>query len=270
MERRYGWLPLQGMRISSFAHGILSLLVLTILTACVPATKIPVDTVSYPYKAGARQECLIVFLPGRGAAVTDYDKEGFIDTARQAGIRADMVSTDLHLGYYIDGTAFMRLREDVIQPARSRGYVCIWLVGISLGAYGALAYEVKSPGEITGLVLFAPYLGDKEIIDEISSAGSVKTWKPGSIAESDYQRKLWAWIKEYASKPHDSPVIYLGYGKKDRFAREDGLLAETLDSNRIITGPGIHAWTTWKPLWQSLLNTEVGSGFLGVPKFQNP
>jgi pimeloyl-ACP methyl ester carboxylesterase len=241
-----------------------------VLTACVPSTKIPVDTVTYPYKEGSRQECLIVFLPGRGAGITDYDREGFIDMLRHADVRADMVSTDLHLGYYMNFTAFIRLRQDVILPARDKGYRCIWLVGISLGGFGALEYEVQYPGEVTGLVLLAPYLGEKEIVNEVHRAGGVKAWEPGEIAESDYQRKLWAWIKTYAAQKRDSPIIYLGYGREDRFALENGLLAEVLDPKHVIIGTGIHAWTTWKPLWKSLLSTEVSSGFLGMPHFQNP
>jgi pimeloyl-ACP methyl ester carboxylesterase len=265
-----GRISFPGRCHSAVVQGFLSVLVLIALSACLPSTRIPVETVAYPYRENARQECLVVFLPGRGAGVRDYDKEGFIDMARRAGVRADMISIDLHIGYYREGTAFLRLRQDVIMPARDNGYTCIWLAGISLGAYGALEYETLYPGEITGLVLLAPYLGEKEIVNEIKAAGGVKTWEPGKVAETDYQRKLWQWIKKYAPRNPDLPVIYLGYGTEDRFALEDGLLAEALDPRRVVTRPGIHAWTTWKPLWKSLLSTEVNKGFLSRPRFQHP
>src|SRR5712672_3477612 len=57
---------------------------------------------------------------------------------------ADIVVADLHFGYYLRQTAIERLREDVILPARTRGYQCISLVGISLGGFGALYYAESS------------------------------------------------------------------------------------------------------------------------------
>lgn len=244
---------------------VFSALCLTALCACLPPTTIPVETVDYQYKEGSRQECLVVFLPGRGAGIRDYEKEGFIEEARHAGVRADMIATGLHLGYYTEGSAFLRLRQDVILPAKARGYDCIWLVGISLGAYGALEYEALYPGEITGMVLFAPFLGGKDITDEIKAAGGLKKWEPGIIDAGDYYRGLWAWIKRYQAQKHDRPIIYLAYGTEDRFSVEDSLLAGGLAPDRVITGPGIHAWTTWKPLWRALLDSDVRKCLLGRP-----
>ncbi|MGE5173202.1 MAG: hypothetical protein ACM3MD_05175 [Betaproteobacteria bacterium] len=51
-----------------------------------------------------------------------------------------MIVVNAHMGYYLNGTVFTRLKEDVIEPAKARGYDQIWLVGNSLGGYGSISY----------------------------------------------------------------------------------------------------------------------------------
>jgi pimeloyl-ACP methyl ester carboxylesterase len=126
-------------------------------------------------------------------------------------------------------------------------------VGISLGGFGALEFEIAHPGEVSGIVLLAPYLGGDKIISELVQAGSVKAWEPRLIARSDYERQLWAWIRNYESQDRHLPIIYLGYGNNDRFAVSNRLLADVLGPIRTITGPGGHTWSTWQVLWESLL-----------------
>ncbi len=235
-----------------FLKIILPLFILSFLTSCFPAAKVPVDTLAYPYEKGIRQECLIVFLPGRGDRAGDFEREGFIDRLRKEGLKADAVAVDLHFGYYLNRVAAERLRHDVIVPARERGYGHLWLVGISIGGLAALEYERKYPGEISGIILLAPYLGSDEIADEINRTGGLRRWNPGLVSESDYERLLWAWIKRYDTEGLDSPLIYLGYGRDDRYAESDRLLESALGPGRALTLQGGHSWTTWKVLWNSL------------------
>jgi pimeloyl-ACP methyl ester carboxylesterase len=126
-------------------------------------------------------------------------------------------------------------------------------VGISLGGFGALEFEIVHPGEVSGLVLMAPYLGEDKIISEIVQAGSVKAWEPGLTEKSDYERQLWTWIRDYELQDRHAPAIYLGYGNNDRFVVSDRLLADVLGPERTIIGPGGHTWSTWQVLWESLL-----------------
>jgi len=239
--------------IGSMAKGIPALFMLIVLISCSPPARIPLDTITYPYKEGSRQECLIVFLPGRGSRAGDFSREGFIERVRQAGLPADMIAADLHSEYYYNQTAVERLWLDVIAPARSQGYRCLWLVGISLGGFGALEFEIAHPDEVSGIVLLAPYLGGDQIVSELVQAGSVKAWEPRLIARSDYERQLWAWIRNYESQDRHLPIIYLGYGNNDRFAVSNRLLANVLGPDQTITGPGGHTWSTWQVLWESLL-----------------
>jgi len=231
---------------------ILTVLVSAVLSSCVPSAKVPLDTIMYPQEKGNLQECLVIFLPGRGSRAAEFEREGFIERIRQSGLKADAVAAELHLGYYANWTAVERLRLDVIAPARARGYKQVWLVGISMGGLGALEYARNYPGEVAGIVLLAPYVGDDEIINEIIQAGGLEAWTPGPIAELDYQRRLWTWIRDYKMQRLSRPVIYLGYGLDDRFVEADHLLASAIGPHRTMTVPGGHTWTTWKVLWKSL------------------
>src|SRR5512143_3401249 len=129
--------------MNMIAKAIPAFLMLTILTACFPSAKVPVDTITYPYKEGIRQGCLVILLPGRGDRAADFEREGFIERFRQTGVKADIVAADLHFGYYMNRTAAERLRQDIILPARDNGHSHLWLVGVSIGGLAALEYERK-------------------------------------------------------------------------------------------------------------------------------
>src|SRR5690606_40867279 len=59
-----------------------------------------------------------------------------------------------------------RLQQDVVLPARMRGYRHVRLVGISLGGYGSLLYSKQYGEQIAGLFLMAPFLGNRSLIAE--------------------------------------------------------------------------------------------------------
>ena len=75
---------------------------------------------------------LIVFLPGIGDVLEDFELNGFADAVRESSTPADLVVADVHFGYYARASVLERLREDVIEPAKSC-YTTISLAGISLG-----------------------------------------------------------------------------------------------------------------------------------------
>ena len=113
-------------------------------------------------------------------------------------------------------------------------------------------------GKISGgLMLLAPFLGEEAIAREITSAGGLKTWEPGEVAEDDYQRKLWQWVRRYALEGSGSPIVYLGYGEQDSFAPANQLLAEALPKERVLTTTGGHDWHTWKRLWDGFLTIHA-------------
>ena len=66
-----------------------------------------------------------------------------------------------------------RIREDIIIPAKARGYRNIWMLGISMGGMGAIWYDRTHPGDVNGLILLSPYLGEKTIVETIEKAGGL-------------------------------------------------------------------------------------------------
>ncbi len=207
------------------------------------------------YKVSDSSECptLFVFLPGRRSMPADFERNGFIDALRSRGIQCDAVAVDLHMGYYMNKSIFTRLKDDVIGPARQKGYKTIWLVGISLGGLGAVIYAAEYPEDIQGVLLIAPYLGEEEILHEIGEAGGLSKWKPGHTAEEDWQRRLWSYLKKVATDHTANPVIYLSYGLSDRYASGARLLGNFLPPSHVHAVEGHHDWSTWIELWDAFL-----------------
>jgi pimeloyl-ACP methyl ester carboxylesterase len=198
---------------------------------------------------------LVVLLPGRGGHAEDFQKGGFLDVARQAGLRADVVAVDAHLAYYANRTIVVRLHEDVIGPAKARGCREVWLVGVSMGGLGALLYAQQYPEEVTGICLLAPFLGSKATLKEIEDAGGLRSWSPREpLAPDDYQRSIWKWLKANTGNAANHPIlIYLGYGTDDAFAGSNALLSDALPQARVFREKGGHDWPVWKQLWTDFL-----------------
>lgn len=235
-----------------FRPGKPLLLFLLLATGCARwrPTPVPIRTVSYP---GAGQpRTLVVLLPGRRDSPEDFGRFDFPELAARAGARVDMVAVDAHLGYYFKRMIVDRLQEDVIAPARKR-YDRIWLVGISIGGTGSVLYSAEHPENVDGLLLLAPYLGDEQVIGEVAMAGGLRGWTPPeTFAPDDFQRRMWAWLKEGS---RGRLPLYLGYGRSDSFARANGLLGEALPPERVFTAPGGHDWRAWRALWEAFLKT---------------
>jgi pimeloyl-ACP methyl ester carboxylesterase len=204
--------------------------------------------------------CLFVFLPGRGDRAEVYQREGFATPLGEHGLVAEAVSVDLHVGYYARRIAHQRLHDDVITPARSRGVRQVWLVGVSMGGLGTLIYDRYFPGEVTGTVLLAPFLGDEKVIDEITAAGGLARWEPKQpVAADDWARDIWSWLRRGPSSTQPMPRLVLGYGTRDSLAPANRLLAATLPEERVFTADGGHDWQTWDKLWRAMLASgQVG------------
>jgi pimeloyl-ACP methyl ester carboxylesterase len=218
--------------------------------------KTPIESVYYI--AGKEQsKSLLVMLPGRSEGIDSYMKHEFIKTLKESNIGFDVVVVDAHLGYYYNENLIQRLHQDVILPARHKGYENIWIFGISLGGLGALWYGKDKGDRINGLISIAPFVGDSEVIDEIKAAGGPSKWIPKEpIAKDDYQRGLWVWLKKYANENEGLPKLVIGYGLEDEFSYGDDLLAQILPNNQVFTVPGGHDWNVWGRLFKMIL--ELG------------
>lgn len=207
--------------------------------------------------AGTRSDTLLVFLPGAFLQPEEFEHQGFVSAVRTHGYAADVMLVDANVSYYYDQTFVQRLSESVLAPARHRGYQSIWLVGISIGGFGALTHELLQPGLVEGIVVLAPYLGRRPLGAEIHKAGGLRVWqKPeGPPPDQEIDRKLWPFLQRYVSPETaaEMPPLYLGYGLADRFAPNHRLLADALPEGHVFTTEGGHDWPQWSQLWRDML-----------------
>ncbi len=227
-----------------------------LVAGCSFFAKGPLDTVTYKSNPENEHHNLIVFIRGLYGNHKTFEKEGFVAMVREKGLPYDMAAPNAHLAYYLERNLDRRLEEDVIDPARAAGYTHIWLVGVSMGGLGSILYLLNNPEDsgITGIVLLAPFLGEREILQEIIQAGGVRKWEPGEYDDRDWQRLLWHWLKKYEQLQDRLPPIYLGYGDDDSYAMGQGLLATILPRDHVIVIEGTHSVATIKELWARMLD----------------
>jgi pimeloyl-ACP methyl ester carboxylesterase len=208
--------------------------------------------------AAAVMPDLVVWLPGAASRPEEFETHGFVAALRAAGVAADAVAVDSHLGYFRDASVLRALREDVIAPARARGVQRIWLVGISLGGFGALAYAQAHGEDLAGVLALAPFLGVPGQVQAVADAGGARAWAASEAARAAaagsgreaLEARLWRWLAE---PPAGAPPVYLGWGTRDRFAAACELAAAALPPERSQRVPGGHDWPPWRALWQHWL-----------------
>jgi pimeloyl-ACP methyl ester carboxylesterase len=240
--------------------GLLSIVAL--LTAC-PMTgdaSAPIATQLLPSAAAQKSRVLVVVLPGRGDDVDALRKNGIGESIQSAWPQADVLLAGVTMPYYFQGRMPQRLHDEVIVPARKRGYREVWLAGASMGGMGALLYDRRYPTDIDGMVLMAPYLGEQDVIDEITSAGGLAKWQPGKAqdpAPADApefkswrtaEREVWRYLKGWnGERAGRGRRVWIVYGEEDRLNAVMPLLAPLLPDHHILLRPGGHAWVVWTP-----------------------
>lgn len=204
-----------------------------------------------PARAATRAPTQMIWLPGAYHSAQNFLQQGFAAAVAQRGTQLDLSFVDLEMRHLEDRDALARLRSELVLPARDSG-VAVWLGGISLGGLAALDYASTHPGEIDGLCLLAPYLGNRMLINEIAAASGLSGWEPGDLAQVDAERRIWRHIKtQDGSRP-----VFLGYGREDRFCRAHELLAAALPAGRVDVIGGGHDWPTWLKLWENFLDSH--------------
>jgi hypothetical protein len=217
--------------------------------------RVPMEVLSLPRATDARSTTLIVFMPGAQEVPQDIVREGFVDQVRARGIDADVVVADAHLGYFYGGVFEQRLHEDVIRPARARGYRSVWLAGISLGGFGALRYARAHPGEVDGVIAIAPYLAPRLDLQAVWQAGGLANWRPDAPLKSwEHERALLLWLQGYGDPAQRRPPLYIGHGEGDRLKPYGPLMAGILPPERLLSAPGGHDWPPWKAMWADALD----------------
>ena len=225
-----------------------------LLTSCLPGgrtqTKIPFEKIEAAHQDA--HTVLVVVLPGRGDDVANLKSAGIAEAIQSALPEADVMLTGVTFAYYMEGRMPQRLREEIILPARERGYKEIWLVGASMGGMGALMYDRQYPGDANGLVLLAPYLGSKKVLQQISDAGGLQNWDAGPVATAidgnNYDRELWRYLKTWGKENNSrTGDVWLAYGDKDRLGAAMPPLKQLLHSEQVFIREGGHAWVVWTP-----------------------
>jgi pimeloyl-ACP methyl ester carboxylesterase len=195
-------------------------------------------------------------LPGRQDDLGRLQDSGMADAIQSAWPDADVTYAELTLDFYRTGQAPRRLREEVIAPARAKGYREIWLAGASLGGMGTLIYDAQFPGELDGMLLLAPYLGDYDLLLEIDCAGGVTHWEGGpsqGFTPETWQRDLWRYVKVLAEDRGRSARIWLAYGDDDRLEKAMPLLTPALHARQVFVRDGGHKWSVWTPATRDML-----------------
>lgn len=234
----------------------LALLAACLATGCVslsdPVAPIPTGLVPAPRPGHAGERDLVIVLPGRGDDVANLRRAGIAEAFQSGLPHADVVLAGVTMPYYFGGRMAERLHAEVVEPARARGYRHVYLAGASMGGMGALLYERAYPGTMDGLVLLAPFLGERDLIEEIEAAGGLAKWDAGpavaKVDKDNYQREVWrqmqTWTAPGASRPRD---VWLAYGRDDRLRALTPPLAAVLPAGHVLERDGGHAWTVWTP-----------------------
>jgi hypothetical protein len=234
------------------------LLMLGMLFGCYPKgdPDKPIPTTFVPAPQPARR--LVVVLPGRGDGLDGLQRAGIAQAIQSQWPDADVMLSGLAIGYYLQGSAIRRLHDEIIQPARARGYGEIWLLGASLGGLGALMHDARWPGTVDGIVLLAPYLGEKPLLDEIAAAGGIARWNPGpkpdGVNGDNFQRELWRHLQSWSREPARADHVWLAYGDHDYLRDTMPALAPLLHPSHVLVRSGGHAWAVWTPATKRILS----------------
>ena len=243
------------------------ILIVAFIQGCAPyrSSKGPMNSVYDTLECSTQPATLIVFLPGAYDRPQDFIDQGFVSAVRRQKIHADVQLVDAHMGYYTDQQILQRLENEVINPARAKGYTCIWFVGISLGGYGTMLYAMNHPQGIDGFFIMAPYMGPRDIPAQIEKQGGLKKWSGEVQDNADVD--LWRWLQGYGTGKTGLPQAYLGYGASDRFAQPNSVLADVLPPGNTFVTPGGHDWSVWQTLFNRFLGVapwpRVAAGDFG-------
>jgi pimeloyl-ACP methyl ester carboxylesterase len=243
--------------LKSCLHTLLWLLPLALLAGCTArgdATR-PVPTRFVPAIQPARRT--VVFLPGRGDDLAGLQRHHAAQLIQQVWPDANVILTGLTMPYYTSGVASQRLHDEVIAPLEKQGHRPVWIAGISLGGMGALLYDDAYPGEVDGLLLLSPYLGDKSIHEQIRAAGGIQRWQAGpkqAIGPDTFQRELWRSIQQWEQEPARANSVWLAYGDSERFRGAIEQMSPLLPNAHVLMLPGHHNWKLWSKTLPALLH----------------
>jgi pimeloyl-ACP methyl ester carboxylesterase len=206
---------------------------------------------------------VVVVLPGRGDDLAGLQKQQAAQIIQHEWPDADVVLTGLTMAYYQGGVATRRLHDEVIAPLQKQGHVQVWLAGISMGGMGVLMYDRDYPGQVDGMLLLSPYLGEAEVPREIRAAGGLAAWQPGPVqpaGPATYTRELWRYLRQWSADPARTRSVWLAYGADERLRAPIELMSPQLPAGHVHMLPGHHDWTLWRVALGELLRAAAPVG----------
>lgn len=230
---------------------LLAVLLTTFLSGCLflGNSKAPIPKAFVPALDQSGDRILIIVLSGMFSDEESLKQHGLHTVIQKSWPDADVLLTAARLPYYSEGVLTQRLHDEIIKPARDERYDQVWLAGGSMGGLGALMYEREYPGQVTGIVLLAPRLGNGELIDEIHRSGGIGAWNPGPLPAEmngdNYERQVWKMIKLRGKQRDFLHRVWLICGTEDRMLPGARLLAPQLLPSQYIERPGGHDWDFW-------------------------
>jgi hypothetical protein len=234
-----------GQRLVSIAALLVALL---LCASCSWVPSEPLQVVNIPARSQPAQR-LVIVLPGLGEDMADLRRSGIAAAIQRGMPQADVTLALASVRYYLDGGMPRRVHEQVVLPARQRGYREILMAGASMGGGGVTLYELAYPGEMAGLVLFAPWMGPESLLEEIQQAGGLTRWNPGpppdDISGFAIAREQWRMIQTWTREPARARNVWLVCGTQDSLLPASELLAEALPADHYFKNAGIHDWVAW-------------------------
>jgi len=217
----------------------------------------------------ASARCVVVFLPGLGDAPQRFEQHGFVDLVeRQAS--CDVSVVDSHFGYYRDANLVPRLAA-VLEPLRAR-YERVWLVGVSLGGYGAAWTARERPDLVDGVVLIAPFLGLGDSVKPLvahAEREGLGALRPGLVRPSTRApnprrhfmevEPLWVWLGERSRAELPGPQVHVAWGSRDKLAPTLRVLSPAFEARALVTDGG-HDWPTFAKLFAQVSRAVEWNG----------
>lgn len=239
--------------IKRAAIAILALIALSVQSGCKAPGDNPLNIVEYGALDGNENRRLLIILPGIRGNASLYEKLGFIDVFHEYYPDFDVYIADAHFGYYRNRSLLVYLENQIIMPAKKKGYSEIWMMGISLGGVGSLLQLRCCTGDIDGALLISPFLGDKKLHQQMDNAGGLEEFVSAIENENDESlESMWRWLYLNAGKLSKEKRLWLTVGEQDRYDGHD-VLAGLMTPESVLIKPGSHNNKTFLRLWRNLL-----------------
>jgi S-formylglutathione hydrolase FrmB len=122
-----------------------------------------------------------------------------------------------------------------------------------MGGHGAVAYARSYPERVKGLLLFAPYLGPSDVVQEVTQAGGVCNYTapdPPPQTRYGFAQANFIWLKDVLCSSPTKISVWVGIGNSDQRPRE--LLRDVLPPDHYIVEPGGHDWSAWRPALEQI------------------